>query len=387
MIGKKGMLLRCLALTVLLGLLLAMSASAAPAVSVAEGKAKALLLMETSGGTVLYAENERTPMEPASVTKVMTLLLAMEALQEGRICMEDVFTVSAAAAAMGGSQVYMEAGEKFTLHELLKCIAVVSANDACVVLAEALAGSEAAFVLRMNERAAELGMTDTTFKNCTGLPAEGHLCSARDIAIMSRELLRHEKILEYTQIWMDSIRNGDFGLANTNKLLKNYAGITGLKTGSTDAAGFCISASAERDGMPLVAVVLGSATSAERFNAAAELLDYGFANYARVSLSCEIPEVRVDMGRTGFIRPAPAEMSGPVVEKSRAGRITLQAETAEKVSAPVMAGQKLGELIWRDGEEVIARVPLLSETDVPRIGFAEILRKLMKRLYSVEKTV
>jgi len=387
MIGKKGVFLRCLALIVLLGLLLAMSASAAPAVSVAEGKAGALLLMETSGGTVLYAENERTPMEPASVTKVMTLLLAMEALEEGRIRMEDVFTVSSAAAAMGGSQVYMEAGEKFTLHELLKCIAVVSANDACVVLAEGLAGSEAAFVSRMNERAAELGMTDSTFKNCTGLPAEGHLCSARDIAIMSRELLRHEKILEYTQIWMDSIRGGDFGLANTNKLLKSYAGITGLKTGSTDAAGFCISASAEREGLELIAVVLGSATSAERFNAAAELLDYGFANYARVELSCEIPEVRVDMGQIGFVRPVPAEMLNPVVEKGRAAQITLQAETVGKVSAPVTAGQKLGELVWRDGEEIIARVSLLAEADIPRIGFWEILGKLLKQLYSVEKAV
>ena len=387
MIRKKGVLFRCLALAVLLVLLLAMSASAAPAVSVAEGKAKAVLLMETSGGTVLYAENERTPMEPASVTKVMTLLLTMEALEEGRIRMEDVFTVSEAAAAMGGSQVYMEAGEKFTLHELLKCIAVVSANDACVVVAEALAGSEAAFVSRMNERAAELGMTDTTFKNCTGLPAEGHLCSARDIAIMSRELLRHEKILEYTQIWMDSIRDGDFGLANTNKLLKNYAGITGLKTGSTDAAGFCISSSAERDGLELIAVVLGSATSAERFDAAAELLDYGFANFARVELSCEIPEVRVDMGRTGSVRPVPEEMFYPVVEKGRVGQITLQAETVEKVSAPVTAGQKLGELVWRDGEEVIARTPLLAEADVARIGYLEILGKLLGRLYSVENAV
>ncbi len=387
MIRKKGMFFRCLAMVIVLGLLLAMSASAEPAVSVAEGKAKALLLMETSGGTVLYAENERTPMEPASVTKVMTLLLTMEALEDGRIGMEDEFTVSGAAAAMGGSQVYMEAGEKFTLHELLKCIAVVSANDACVVVAEALAGSEAAFVSKMNERAAELGMTDTTFKNCTGLPAEGHLCSARDIAIMSQELLRHEKILEYTQIWMDSIRGGDFGLANTNKLLKNYAGITGLKTGSTDAAGFCITASAERDGMELVAVVLGSDTSADRFNAAAELLDYGFANYARVELSCEIPEVRVDMGRTGRVCPVPAEMLQPVVEKERAGAIMLQAETVDKVSAPVAAGQKLGELIWRDGEEVVARAALIAAVDVPRIGYMEIFGKLLKRLYSVEKAV
>ena len=385
---KKLVVLRTAALLLVLAYLLCGAVLAAPAQGpVEQGCAKSLLLMEAESGKVLWEENARARLEPASVTKVMTLLLAMEALESGRLQLSDSFTVSAAAAGMGGSQVYMEAGEKFSLDELLKCIAVVSANDACVVPAEGLCGSEAAFVERMNARAAELGMEDTEFQNCTGLPAAGHLTSARDIALMSRELLKYEKILSYTNIWMDSIRGGDFGLANTNKLLKSYPGITGLKTGSTDAAGFCISATAEREDMALIAVVLGCKTSADRFDAAAKLLDYGFANYTCPDLSCTIPEVRVDMGTQRTLKLIPAQELRPVVLRDRAGSVTLRAEAAEETKAPVRRGDVLGELIWQEGEEILARTSLVAEADVARIGFAEILARLMGCLFAVEKYV
>ena len=241
-------------------LLPAQAAGAAPAVDAA-----AAVLMEKETGTILYEQNPHDKLEPASVTKVMTLLLVMEAVDSGALSKEDVVTVSARAASMGGSQVYLKEGEQMTVDDLLKAVAVASGNDAAVALAEHLAGSEEAFVSLMNQRAAELGMADTCFVNCTGLPAAGHLTSAHDIAFMSRALLQHPRIRDYTTIWMDSIRGGQFQLANTNKLIRFYEGATGLKTGSTDSAGYCLSASAEREGMELIAVVLKADTSEKRF--------------------------------------------------------------------------------------------------------------------------
>ncbi|MDO4824506.1 MAG: D-alanyl-D-alanine carboxypeptidase family protein, partial [Bacillota bacterium] len=252
----------CLALCV--GLLPSAAWAAGP-----EVKAKAVLLMEKSTGEILYEEHGEEPLELASVTKVMTMLLIMEALEDGTLTPDTMVAVSANAAGMGGSQVYMKEGETFSVHDMLKAIAVASGNDACVAMAEHLAGSEAAFVERMNARAAELGMENTVFCNCTGLPAEGHHSTAHDIALMSRELIRkHPDIRTYTTIWMDTLRDGSFQLANTNKLIRFYDGATGLKTGSTDGALYCISATAEKDGMELIAVVLGSPTSADRFEAA-----------------------------------------------------------------------------------------------------------------------
>ena len=245
------------------------------------------ILMEASTGTVLYEQNADVRLPPASVTKIMTLLLVMEAVENGRIGLEDKISCSAAAAAMGGSQIYLEVGEVFTVNELIKSVSIASANDAAVQLAEVVAGSEASFVSMMNDRARSLGMVDTTFKNCTGLDVEGHETTARDIAVMSRELMQHELITHYSTIWMDSIRNGAFGLTNTNRLIRTYKGANGLKTGFTSKAMYCLSATAERDGMGMIAVVLGASNSNVRFESAARLLDYGFANYA---LSEVLPE-------------------------------------------------------------------------------------------------
>ena len=263
------------------------------------------VLMERETGTVLYQQDPHTRREPASVTKIMTLLLVMEAVDAGRLSMEDMVTVSSYAAGMGGSQVYLEEGEQMPVSEMIKCVTVVSGNDCAVALAEHLAGSEAAFVAQMNQRAQELGMADTTFLNCTGLPAQGHMTSAYDIALMSRELLCHPQIRDYTTIWMDTIRDGSFGLTNTNRLVRFYQGATGLKTGYTSSAQYCMSASAERDGMELIAVVMKSPSSPQRFEDARALLDYGFAGWSMMTVYPEVPLAPVDvlLGEQAQLQP------------------------------------------------------------------------------------
>ena len=284
-----------------------------------EVNAKAVLLMEKTTGQVLYEEHAHDPLELASVTKVMTMLLIMEALEEGTITKETMVPVSATAAGMGGSQVYMKEGESFSVHDMLKAIAVASGNDACVAMAEYLAGSESAFVEKMNARAAELGMENTVFVNCTGLPAEGHHSSAYDIALMSRALIQnHPDIRTYTTIWMDTLRDGTFQLANTNKLIRFYEGATGLKTGSTDAALYCVSATAEKDGMELIAVVLGSPTSADRFETAKALLNYGFAGYSLVTVAPSEPisPIPVTLGTADSVQPVLTQESQILLYKA-----------------------------------------------------------------------
>ena len=278
----------------------AQAVSGAPTVDAA-----AAVLMEKETGAILYEQNAHDKLEPASVTKVMTLLLVLEAIDDGRLALDDMVTVSAHAASMGGSQVYLKEGEQMSVDDMLKAVAVVSGNDAAVALAEHLAGSEEGFVEQMNQRAAELGMADTCFVNCTGLPAAGHLTSAHDIAVMSRALIQHPKIRDYTTIWMDSIRGGQFQLANTNKLVRFYEGATGLKTGSTDAAGYCLSATAERDGMELIAVVLKAKTSEQRFESAKSLLNFGFANYTLTDVypGQALPPVDVLLGEQDTVQP------------------------------------------------------------------------------------
>ena len=312
-----------------------------------EVNARAALLMEKSTGQVLYEANAHAPLELASVTKVMTMLLIMEALDAGTITKETMVPVSATAAGMGGSQVYMEEGEEFSVHDMLKAIAVASGNDACVAMAEYLAGSESAFVEKMNARAAELGMEDTVFCNCTGLPAEGHHSSAYDIALMSRELiLRHPDIRTYTTIWMDTLRDGDFQLANTNKLVRYYEGATGLKTGSTDAALYCLSATAEKEGMELIAVILGAPTSNDRFEGAKALLNYGFATYALVPVAPSEPltPVPVTLGTAASVQPGLAQERQLLLPKGEAGKVTTTVDLPSALSAPVEAGQELGHL-------------------------------------------
>lgn len=339
------------------------------------------ILMEKETGNILFALNEREVRPPASVTKVMTILLIMEALDNGIIKLEDKVSVSGYAQNMGGSQVFMHEGEEYTVKDMIKSIVIASGNDASVAMAEFLSGSEETFVGRMNERAAELGMTDTVFKNCNGLPEDGHVTSARDIAIMSRELLlNHPSIKDYTTIWMDTLRDGTFTLANTNKLVRFYQGATGLKTGSTSIAKFCLSASAERDGMELIAVIMAADSSDIRFAAARKLLDFGFANYQLVSAyPDEIPKpVPVELGVSPEVVPEVAAGAKLLVEKRQVKAIEKQVTLAETLTAPVVKGQKLGEITVKCEGEVLATIPIVAADDIPRLTFWQIFGRILK---------
>lgn len=360
-------------------------ALAAPAFSAQLAvSAKSVVLMEKTTGEVLYEENAHQALEPASVTKVMTLLLIMEALDSGVISKDTMIPVSAAAAGMGGSQVYLKEGEEFSVDDMLKAIAVASGNDASVSMAEYLAGSEASFVEKMNAKAAQLGMEDTVFQNCTGLPADGHHTSAYDIALMSRELiLNHPDIRSYTTIWMDSLRDGTFQLANTNKLIRYYNGSTGLKTGSTDSALFCLSATAEKGGMELIAVVLGAPTSAERFEDAKTLLNYGFSAYALVTAAPSEPlsPVEVVLGQAGTVQPVPEQSVTLLLPKEDAGKLSTTVDLKESVPAPVEEGQELGELtIWVDGEER-GRVTLIAQDTVEKLRLPQVYQGLLGMIF------
>ena len=344
--------------------------------------APAAVLMERATGTLLFEKNAHEALPPASVTKVMTMLLVLEALDEGRIGWDDTVTASEAAAAKGGSQIYLEPGEGLPLREMLKSVAVASANDCACALAEHVAGSEAAFVDRMNRRAAELGMADTHFVNCTGLDdgpdADTHRTSAHDIALMSRALLAHDEIRDYTTIWMDSVRDGRFGLANTNKLIRFYPGATGLKTGYTSRAGYCLSASAERGGVEYIAVVLDCASSAERFSDAKALLDYGFANYALVTPEAETATVPVRLGMAPEAEAVLQDAGPLLLPKGDAARAEQEVELTEAVEAPVEAGQRLGTLRIRSGEAVVAELPLVAAAPVPRLTFWESAKRVLR---------
>ena len=370
-----------------LAALLCVSALLSPAALAADSpqvEAAAAVLMEKETGTVLCEQSAHDKREPASVTKIMTLLLVMEALDEGRISLTDPVTVSARAASMGGSQVYLKEGEQMSVEELIKAVAVVSGNDAAVALAEHIAGSEEAFVARMNERAAQLGMADTTFVNCTGLPAAGHLTSAYDIALMSRALiLDHPDIRQYSTIWMDTIRGGQFQLANTNKLVRYFEGCTGLKTGSTDSALYCLSATAEREGMELIAVVLGAPTSAQRFTAAQDLLTYGFANYTLVDVRPDqaIPPVAVSLGVADTVQPVLETGSRILVEKRVLNQITTSLRLTDGVEAPVEEGQKLGELVVSAGDVQLRTIPLVAHQAVARITVPGLFLRLVRNLF------
>ncbi|MBO7403999.1 MAG: D-alanyl-D-alanine carboxypeptidase [Clostridia bacterium] len=341
--------------------------------------AESAVLMEVSTGEVLYAKNADRALPPASVTKIMTLLLFMEEVDAGNIALDEEITVSEYAASMGGSQVYLEAGETMTAEELLKCVIIASANDAAVTLAEKVAGSEEAFVSRMNARAAELGMANTHFENVTGLDdtAVKHLTSAYDIALMSRALLSHETIMKYSTIWMDSIRDGAFGLTNTNRLVRFYPGITGLKTGSTSKAGFCMSATAKRDGMHLIAVVMGSPTRDIRNAAAKELLDYGFAGYSLYeNPGGDAGAVPVKGGVEESCRAVTPPVS-MLLSKGKARGVTQEILLDSSVTAPVEEGQRIGTArILLDGE-VLREDPVTAASSVPRIGFGSLLLRML----------
>jgi len=376
---RLGWILVCVSL--LLGLL-PMQAQAANM----EVEAKSALLMDVATGTILFEQNSHEALAPASVTKVMTMLLIMEAIDSGKIGWGDSVTTSEAAAAKGGSQVFLKVGETMPVEEMVKSIAVSSANDCACAMAEHLCGSEAAFVEAMNNRAKELGMEDTTFVNCTGLDdaedAANHRTSAHDIALMSRELLKnHPDITKFTTIWMDTIRNGEFGLSNTNKMVRFYNGCTGLKTGFTRGAGYCLSASAEREGLQLIAVVMGCETSQKRFAACKSMLDYGFANFALVEP--ELPEnasVPVQLGIADSVNVVPASDGKMLIDKGQKSLVATEVVLDEEVTAPVSQGQRLGTMTVKAGEQILAEIPMVAETGVEKLTWGQMFGKLMRKV-------
>ena len=342
----------------------------------------AALLMEKTTGEILYAQNEHDALPPASVTKIMTVLLTMEAIDSGRIALDDMVTVSAYAAGMGGSQVFLAEGEQMSVDDLLKAVCVSSGNDAAVALAEHVAGVTELFVEQMNNRARELGMKDTHFVNCTGLTAEGHLTSAHDIALMSRELLlHHPEVRNYTTIWMDTLRSGTFGLSNTNKLIRFYEGATGLKTGFTQEAGYCISATAERDGMELIAVIMKGTTSDSRNADAKMLLNYGFSTYTLTDIQPEepLPVLPVTLGAADTVTlTLPEEGRTLLLEKSRSGGLTQTVELPETVAAPVQAGQQVGTLTVQQDGAALLTVPIVAAETVEKLSWGQMTRHMLQ---------
>ena len=351
-----------------------------------EVEAKSAVLMDVATGTILFEQNSHEALAPASVTKVMTMLLIMEAIDSGKIGWGDSVTTSEAAAAKGGSQVFLKVGESMTVEEMVKSIAVSSANDCACAMAEHLAGSEAAFVEAMNSRAKELGMEDTTFVNCTGLDdaedAANHKTSAHDIALMSRELLKHHPdITKFTTIWMDSIRNGEFGLSNTNKMVRFYSGCTGLKTGFTRSAGYCLSASAQREGLELIAVVMGCETSQKRFTACKSMLDYGFANFALIEPTLpETSTVAVKLGVADTVNAVPADDGKMLIDKGQKNLVTTETQLEPEITAPVSQGQRLGTMTLKAGEQILAEIPMVAETGVEKLTFGQMFGKLMRKV-------
>ncbi len=348
------------------------------------------ILIERSTGEILFEQNADTPMAPASVTKVMTLLLVMEALDSGQLSWDGTITASTEATAKGGSQIYLKEGETMSVDDMLKSVVVSSANDCATALAEAVAGSEALFVEKMNQRAQELGMTNTYFVNCTGLDddpdAAQHLTTARDIATMSQALLNHDEIRNYTSIWTDTVRNGEFGLSNTNKLIRFYDGATGLKTGYTSTAGYCLSASAMRDDMELIAVVLNCPSSTERYETVKSMLNYGFANYALVEPAPEepIPSVPVTLGQADAITPTPATANGILVDKAKQTNVTTEITLLPQVEAPVAQGEVLGTMTLRSGDEILTTIDLVAPEAVERLTLWQLFGQMWQTICMAE---
>ena len=343
-----------------------------------ETDAQSTILMEASTGEILYENNSHVSLPPASVTKVMTMLLTMEAIDRGDLSYDTVVTASAHAKEMGGSTIFLDTGEQMTVADLLKGVAVASGNDAAVALAEHLAGSEEAFVEQMNQRASELGMNDTNFVNCNGLDADGHYTSAYDIALMSRELLKHPDILKYTTIWMDSLRDGKFTLSNTNKLIRFYEGANGLKTGSTSGAGCCISATARRNGMQLIAVVMGAPNSTARFESAKSLLNYGFQNYSVYESQKGRWDIPVEKGTKPTVRAAERDTFCQLVGKGEDAKITSEATYDEPLKAPLAKGTVVGKAVYKLGDEELGSVPIVLEENVRKISVKDAFVGLLK---------
>lgn len=346
--------------------------------------AKSCILMEASTGTILYENESHLKLPPASITKIMSLLLTVEAIESGQLSLDTVLSAGEHACSMGGSQIWLEPGEQMTVNDLLKATAVGSANDATVVLGEAIAGSEETFVAMMNERAQQLGMSDTVFINSTGLDADGHLTSAHDVALMSRELIKHDIIKNYTTIWMDSLRNGQSELVNTNKLVRFYEGCTGLKTGTTSGAGSCLSATAKRNGLELIAVIMGSPNSNDRFDGARKLLDFGFANWAYVTVTADVSQfkpISVTGGTVSSIFPVCNDEQSFLVEKSKAKHITQVTELRSQLKAPVEKGSQVGVTRIFVGEEELGTVKIVSPVTVDKLTFGIVLSRLLSNCF------
>lgn len=347
-------------------------------------KAKSVILMEVMTGTVLYENNADEKTAPASITKIMSLLLVMDAIKQGTLKLDTVITATEHACSMGGSQIWLEPGEQMSVHELLKAAVIASANDAMVALGEAVAGSEEGFVALMNEKAKALGMNNTHFVNCTGLDAEGHLTSAHDVAIASSELIKYDLIKEYSTVWMDSLRNGESELVNTNKLVRFYEGCTGLKTGTTSKAGYCLSATADKNGMQLVAVVMDADSSTDRFEGAKKLLNYGYANYNYKNIEAEIDEKTVIPIKKGVAKYASVVPDGTLnilLPKRTVGDITQTVQLDEFVTAPAKAGTKVGTVKVMSGDSEIGVIDLKLSKDVERINITHTFMWLVRALF------
>lgn len=349
-----------------------------------DDKSKSSILLCADTGEVIYEKNAYEHLSPASVTKVMSMLLVLEAIESGKISPDDEVSTSENAVAMGGSQIWLEQGETMTVDELFKAVVIASANDACTALAEYIAGSTASFVTMMNERAKELGLENTNFENCTGLDdtATNHYSCAYDIAVMAREVIRHDLVRNYTTVWLDYLRDGETELNNTNKLVNSYNGITGLKTGTTSKAGFCVCATAERDGMSLIAVVLGAQTSDERFESAANLLDYGFANYEVIAPQIDesmITQVRVKNGKEKSILPIYNETDKILVKKG-SEEITYSYNIEKSVAAPVAEKAVLGEITIKSGDNIIKKIELYAGKPIKKISFSFVFKEMLKNI-------
>ncbi len=349
-------------------------------------KAKSVVLMEPNTGKVLYESNSDEKLPPASITKIMSLLLVMEAIDRGDISLETVVTASEHACSMGGSQIWLEPGETMTVNDLLKAAVIASANDACVALGETVAGSEEGFVALMNERANELGMTNTHFVNCTGLDAEEHLTTAYDVALMSSALIKHDLIKDYSTVWMDTLRDGKSELVNTNKLVRFYEGTTGLKTGTTSTARYCLSATAERNGLELVAVVMAGESSNDRFGGAKKLLDYGFANYNYSSIDAgleEKPKIQVLKGTQKTVEILPQGTLNVLLPKTASGNIERKTVLSENVTAPVKKGDVLGTVTVTLNGEQLGEIALVAKEDVKRLTLGVTFGWILKGLFQL----
>ena len=348
-------------------------------------KAKSAVLLEPNTGKILYEQNADEPLPPASITKIMSLLLVMEALDRGDFTLETVVNASEHACSMGGSQIWLEPGEGMTVHDLLKATVIASANDACVALGELVAGSEEGFVELMNKKAQELGMNSTTFKNCTGLDAEGHITTANDVAVMSGELIKHDLIKDYSTVWMDTLRDGKSELVNTNKLVRFYKGTTGLKTGTTSVAKYCLSATAEREGLSLVAVVMAGETSTDRFEGAKKLLDFGFANFSFSQIGAELRETEIPVlkGEKKTLKIKATEELSLLAQKSAKNDIKRETEWNKNITAPIKKGQTVGYVNIYNGEENIGKIPIRATESIKQRTFGLSFGKILKGLFKI----